>query len=96
MLKHIPLPFVASFKVLEFSLCVKFISADCFSTLSLAYILLLYRQPGGTFDGCQLFRSQLDKIRNKHKVNSPTSVHVLGYFNFDNVWPYKLKNKIQS
>ena len=49
-----------------------------------------YRQPNGTKD-FQLFRDQLDHIRNHHKGNKLPSVHVLGDFNFKDIdWPDRL------
>ena len=39
----------------------------------------LYRQPGGTSEDFQLFRNQLDHIRNQHKSKPKLpSVHVIG------------------
>ena len=38
-------------------------------------------QPGGTSEDFQLFRDQLDHIRNQHKGKTLPSVHVLGDFN---------------
>ena len=50
-----------------------------------------YHQPGGSSEDFQLFRDQLDQIRNKLKGNKLPSVHVLGDFNFkDSVWPDRL------
>ena len=50
-----------------------------------------YRQPGGTSEDFQLFRDQLDHIRNKHKGKKLPSVHVLGDFNFRDIdWPDRL------
>ena len=44
----------------------------------------------------QLFRDQLDQIRNKHKGNKLPSVHVLGDFNFNDIaWPDR-RNKSGS
>ena len=44
----------------------------------------------------QLFRDQLDQIKNKHKDNKLPSVHVLGDFNFKDIaWPDRL-NKSSS
>ena len=37
-----------------------------------------YRPPGGSGEDFQLFRDQLDQIRNKQKGNKLPSVHVLG------------------
>ena len=45
------------------------------------YVASWYRQPGGTSEDFQLFRDQLDQIRNKHKDKKLPSVHVLGDFN---------------
>ena len=39
-----------------------------------------YRQSNGTSEDFQLFRDQLDHIRNQHKGNDLPSVHVLGAF----------------
>ena len=44
-----------------------------------------YRQPGDTSEDFQLFRDQLDHIRNQHKVKKLPSVHVLGDFNFRDI-----------
>ena len=50
-----------------------------------------YRQPYGTSEDFQLFRDQLDHIRNQHKGNKLPSVHVLGDFNFKDIdWPDRL------
>ena len=50
-----------------------------------------YRQPNDTSEDFQLFRGQLDHIRNQHKGNKLFSVHVLGDFNFKDIyWPDKL------
>ena len=50
-----------------------------------------YRPTGGSSEDFQLFRDQLDQIRNKHKGNKLPSVHVLGDFNFKDIaWPDRL------
>ena len=52
------------------------------------YVAYWYRQPGGTSEDFQLFRDQLDHIRNQHKGKKLHSVDVLGDFNFkDTDWP---------
>ena len=51
----------------------------------------MYRPPGGSSEDFQLFRDQLDQIRNKHEGNKLSSGHVLGDFNFKNIaWPDRL------
>ena len=55
------------------------------------YVAIWYRQPNGTSEDFQLFRDQLDNIRNQHKGNKLPSVHVLGDFNFKDIdWPDRL------
>ena len=55
------------------------------------YVASWYRPPGGSSEDFQLFRDQLDQIRNKHKGNKLPSVHVLGDFNFKDIaWPARL------
>ena len=55
------------------------------------YAASWYRQPGGTSEDFQLFRDQLDHIRNQHKGKKLPSVHVLGDFNFRDIdWPDRL------
>ena len=55
------------------------------------YVASWYRPPGGSSEDLQLFRDQLDQIRNKHKGNELPSVHVLGDFNFKDIaWPDRL------
>ena len=55
------------------------------------YVESWYRQSGGTCEDFQLFRDQLDHIRNKHKGKKKKkkkkkhSVHILGDFNFRNI-----------
>ena len=44
-----------------------------------------YRPPGGSSEDFQLFRDQLDQIRNKHKGNKLPSVRVLGDFSFNDI-----------
>ena len=52
------------------------------------YVASWYRQPGGTSEDFQLFRDQLDHIRNQHKCKKLPSVHVLWDFNFRDIdWP---------
>ena len=56
------------------------------------YVASWYRLPDGLSEVFQLFRDQLDQIRNKHKDNTSPSVHVLGDFNFKDIdWPDRLK-----
>ena len=55
------------------------------------YVANRYRPPGGSSEDFQLFRDQLDQIRNKHKGNKHPSVHVLGGFNLNGIaWPDRL------
>ena len=56
------------------------------------YVASWYCPPGGSSEDFQLFRDQLDQIRNKHKGNKlDPSVHVLGDFNFKHdAWPDRL------
>ena len=55
------------------------------------YVASWYRPPGGSSEDFQLFRDQLDEIRNKHKGNKLPSVRVLGDFNFKDIaWPDRL------
>ena len=55
------------------------------------YVASWYRQPGGASEDFQLFRDQLDHIRNQHKGKKLPSVHVLGDFNFRDIdWPDRL------
>ena len=55
------------------------------------YMASWYRQPGGTSEDFQLFRDQLDHIRNQYKGKTLPSVHVLGDFNFKGIdWPDRL------
>ena len=52
------------------------------------YVSSWCRPPNGDF---QLFRDQLDHVRNQHKGNKLPSVHVLGDFNFKDIdWPDRL------
>ena len=52
------------------------------------YVASWYRQPGGTSGDFQLYRDQLDHIRNQHKGKKLPSIHVLGDFNFRDIdWP---------
>ena len=52
------------------------------------YLVSWYRPPGGSSEDFQLFRDQLDQIRNKHKSNKLPSVHILGHFTFKDIaWP---------
>ena len=55
---------------------------DVFENKTSHYVSSWYRQPGGTSEDFQLFRDQLDHIRNQHKSKTLPSVHVLGDFNF--------------
>ena len=60
------------------------------------YVASWYRPPGGSSEYFELFRDQLDQIRNKHKGNKLPSVHVLVDFNFKDIaWPDRL-NKSSS
>ena len=55
------------------------------------YVASWYRQPGSTSEDFQLFRDQLDHIRNQHKGKKLPSVHVLEDFNFRDIdWPDRL------
>ena len=55
------------------------------------YVASWYRQLGGTSEDFQLFRDQLDHIRNQHKGKNLPSVHVLGDFNLRDIdWPDRL------
>ena len=55
------------------------------------FVATWYRPPGGTSEDFQLFRDQLDHIRNQHKGKKLPSVPVLGDFNFRNIdWPGRL------
>ena len=55
------------------------------------YVASWYRQPGDTSEDFQLFRDQLDHIRNQHKGKKLPSVHGLGDFNFRDIdWPNRL------
>ena len=50
-----------------------------------------YRQSVGTSEDVQLFRDQLDHIRNQHTGKTLPSVHVLEDFNFKDIdWPGRL------
>ena len=49
------------------------------------YVAIWYRQPNGTSEDFQLFRDQLDHIRNQHKGNKLPSVHVRGDFHFSDI-----------
>ena len=52
------------------------------------YVASWYRQPGGTSEDFQLFRDQLDHIRNQHKGKKLPSAHALGDFKFRDIdWP---------
>ena len=45
-----------------------------------------YRQPGGISEDFQVFRDQLDHIRNQHKGKKKLpSVNVSGHFNFRDI-----------
>ena len=55
------------------------------------YVASWYRPPGGSSEDFQLFRDQLDRIRNKHKNNKLPSVHVLGDINYKDIsWTDRL------
>ena len=59
------------------------------------FVASWYRPPGGDLEKLESqfksFESQLEKIKDIHKGNKPSSVHILGYFNFcDIVWPDRL------
>ena len=55
------------------------------------YVASWYRTPSGSSEDFQMFRDQLDQIRNKHKGNKLPSVPVLGDFNFKDIaWPDRL------
>ena len=55
-----------------------------------------YQQSGGASEDFQLFRDQLDHIRNQHKGRKIPSIHILGYFNYKDIdWPDRL-NKLGS
>ena len=63
---------------------------------NLKFVASWYRQPGSSNEDFQLFRDQLDRIRNKHQGNKLPSVHVLWDFNFKDIaWPDRL-NKLYS
>ena len=58
------------------------------------YVASWYRQLGGTSEDFQLFRDQLDHIRNQHKGKNLPSVHVLGDFNLRDIdWPDRLNQR---
>ena len=55
------------------------------------------RQPNGTSEDYQLFRDQLEQIRNKYKGKKHHSVHFLGDFDFkDIVWPDRLNKSVEA
>ena len=55
------------------------------------YVVSWYRPPGGSSEDFQLFRDQLDQMKNKHKGNKLPVVHVLVDFNFKDIaWPDRL------
>ena len=56
-----------------------------FANKTFHYVVSWYRQPGGTGEDFQLFRDQLDHIRNQHKGKKLPSIHVLGDFNFRDI-----------
>ena len=60
------------------------------------YVASWYGQPGGTSEDVQLFRDQLDHIRNQHKGKKKLpSIHVLGDFNFRGIdWPDRLNKSV--
>ena len=50
-----------------------------------------YWQPDGTSEDFQLFRDQLDHIRNQHKGKKLPSLHILGDLKFRDIdWPDRL------
>ena len=59
------------------------------------FVASWYRPPGGNLETLESqltsFKSQLEKIKDIHKGNKLSSVHILGDFNFcDIVWPDRL------
>ena len=61
------------------------------------YVASWYWQPGGTSEDFQLFRDQLDHIRNQHKSKKLPSVHVLGNFNFREIdWSDRLNKSCSA
>ena len=63
----------------------KSIWVKVFANKTSHYVASWYLQPGGTSEDFQLFRDQLDHIRNNIKVKKLPSVHVLGDFNFRDI-----------
>ena len=62
-----------------------------FANKTAHYVASWNRQPGGTSEDFQLFRDQVDHIRNQHKGKKLPSVHVLEDFNFRDIdWPDRL------
>ena len=60
------------------------------------YVASCNRKPGGTCEESQLFRDQLDHIRNQHKGKKIPSIHILGDLNFRDIdWPDR-RNKSGS
>ena len=51
--------------------------AKVFANKTSHYVASWHRPPGDSSEDLQLFRNQLDQIRNKHKCNKLPSVHVL-------------------
>ena len=60
------------------------------------YVANWHRQPGATSEDFQLFRDQLDHIRNQHKGKKIPLVHVLGDFNFRDIDCRDRRNKSGS
>ena len=55
------------------------------------YVASWYRRPGGISEDFQLFRDQLDHIRNQHIGKKLSSVHGLGDFSFRDIdWTDRL------
>ena len=62
------------------------VGAKVFANITSHYVASWYRQPGGTSEDFQLFRDQLDHIRNQHKDKKLPSG-----FNFKDIdWPDRL------
>ena len=55
------------------------------------FVASWYRPPGSTSEEFQLFREPLDYSRTHHKGKKLPSVHILGDFNFKDIyWPDRL------